>query len=188
MLWANPTGAATTAWPCPSAAMFYIGLVLIVIGNGFSKANVSVSSASSTRRRPPPRRRLRRFTWASTSARSSAARVRISRPAGQLARRIRAARRHDAGPRSMLGQKHPTLADAPRPRNRPGRAILQRRVMTWGGVGFVAVIAACVAMFSGAFRSRLRSWPTAWATLFDDGRRLLMVVPRRRLTPANESA
>ena len=39
---ASSSRPATSAWPCPSLTTFYLGLVLIVIGTGLLKGNVSV--------------------------------------------------------------------------------------------------------------------------------------------------
>ena len=90
------------SWPCPRSPTFYLGLVLIVLGTGLLKPNISVIVgqlyARRTTRAATPGSRS--STWASTwgrssrrwSAATSARRV-------ELALRLRRRRRrHDARP------------------------------------------------------------------------------------------
>ena len=107
---------------------FYLGLFLIVIGTGLLKGNVSVIVGQLyTKGRHPPRRRVLDLLHGDQPGRvHRAARVRLSRTEGQLARRVRRrGRRHDA-------RRHPVRARRQEPRRgrplpRPGGIAAGRR-------------------------------------------------------------
>jgi POT family proton-dependent oligopeptide transporter len=140
----------------PVMAMFYVGLVLIVIGTGLLKANVSVLVGQLYA--PDDHRRDAGFSIFYMGINIGA----FFSPlvCGYLGQRVNWHAGFGAAGVGMtlgivqyvLGDKH--LGDAgrrPAPAKSPeAGALLQRRVITWGGVGLVAIIAAGVAMFSGA--------------------------------------
>ena len=132
----------------PSMATFYLGLVLIVIGTGLLKGNVSVIVGQLyAPAGHAPRRRLLDLLHGHQPRRlPGAARVRLSRPAGELARRLRRRRRrHDHRRRSStcwarahLGDDglHPVPAASPQ-----SRAASWRPRRGCGAGSFLALLA-----------------------------------------------
>ena len=112
----------------PSLTTFYLGLFLIVIGTGLLKGNVSVIVGQLySARRHPPRRRLLDLLHGDQPRRvHRAAGVRLSRAAGQLARRVRRRRRrHDARRDSVRVRRPESRRGRPAGRRRPNQRHLR---------------------------------------------------------------
>ena len=102
----------------PSLATFYLGLVLIVIGTGLLKGNVSVivGRLYGTRRRQAGRRVFDLLHGDQHRRVRRAARLRLSRPARQLARGFRGRRRrHGARSRAVHARAEVSRRGGPPP-------------------------------------------------------------------------
>ena len=141
--------AATSAWRFPSLTTFYLGLVLIVLGTGLLKGNVSVIVGQLyAPGRQPARRRLLDLLHGHQPRRvHRAAGLRLSRAARQLAPRLRRGRRrHGARPRSVRARRQAISATPGCTRRRRHRPTRPRAASGGRSAGAARRVAALVAV------------------------------------------